>query len=808
MKKVFCIFLSMIFLFLFVSCTDGGTPTLFETNSQTEARHEDTQKDATRESAFVQRLSAQDAEDRFSVREVPLPPLLEDEELLWIRFEGNEQWIFVLRDMEVERKGLYIDDSGLYGDTIWTSELLCFSHDMELQWSFHLMDDLIVAPDFWGESVWTCSIRSISLTESENVYLLIELSRHLSDGLYKIDNYICKLNSLGEPVSELTLLEKAPELKGVEQFKEFIVDREERVYVYGCDAYASFEEPYAYFAVFSMNGEFLYTIEDKNGDMYSGHQFRGLFMYASNLYIQASNHANSEKAFIFRVDHETQSLVTEFVKPSIFANFTSIQMNNNSFYMERGDGIYQVFLEDDESIPLVLWKNLEEQVSTRYRGFSVLSNDLILLMVEEGNTGLQGYLPDNKLYFLERNKGNADVEKAVLTIGGCDINQDAALLSAVNTFNRMNTDVRAEIIDYTQSVDDTLSYSDKIKQMNIRMMSGEAPDIFYDSVSGLLNFPQYASTGLLEDLNGLITADSSFDDKDYSELIYSFATQNNELFYTVGSYSVHGFYAKKAVAFGCENWTIDEFDSFVRSLPGGKAMLSEVEQELLLRRFVHVYFSELIDYSVSTSNFTSENFKDVLRFCKDYGMRVSDMDWEKWESHLLRQGDIAIAMRFADIYCVDEWRIKWNESGSDITLLEYPGRGYLASSRGTFAISSASEQKGAAWDFVKLLWSEDIQDEYMKERKIPVHKGALESAISMIQIETAGEQHELNTPLPDDGVEELLSILDRVTRVELLDEDVFNIVWEETQAYFAGQKDIDTTAGIIQDRVTTYLNQM
>ena len=56
-------------------------------------------------------------------------------------------------------------------------------------------------------------------------------------------------------------------------------------------------------------------------------------------------------------------------------------------------------------------------------------------------------------------------------------------------------------------------------------------------------------------------------------------------------------------------------------------------------------------------------------------------------------------------------------------------------------------------------------------------------------------------------VEDYIEFMDSCILMPPEDSAIASIVMEETQPYFAGDKNMDTVIGIIQSRVQTYLNE-
>ena len=56
-------------------------------------------------------------------------------------------------------------------------------------------------------------------------------------------------------------------------------------------------------------------------------------------------------------------------------------------------------------------------------------------------------------------------------------------------------------------------------------------------------------------------------------------------------------------------------------------------------------------------------------------------------------------------------------------------------------------------------------------------------------------------------VDRFEALLNRTERINLYDENIYNIAYEVAEVYFAGDKTLDEAAQLIQDRVTLYLDE-
>ena len=62
-------------------------------------------------------------------------------------------------------------------------------------------------------------------------------------------------------------------------------------------------------------------------------------------------------------------------------------------------------------------------------------------------------------------------------------------------------------------------------------------------------------------------------------------------------------------------------------------------------------------------------------------------------------------------------------------------------------------------------------------------------------------------PASQEDIDLIHDLIDRTDKALTIDEDSMNIIMEEAQTYFDGQKSVKKVANIIQKRVTTYVNE-
>ena len=168
---------------------------------------------------------------------------------------------------------------------------------------------------------------------------------------------------------------------------------------------------------------------------------------------------------------------------------------------------------------------------------------------------------------------------------------------------------------------------------------------------------------------------------------------------------------------------------------------------------------------------------------------------------------------------------RYGTFGEDITFIGFPverGEGSSITATTRFAISSQSKHQQAAWDFVKSFFAEEYQDSL--EYEFPVRISSLEKREQKTweipyYINEDGEKVENKDTYYIGGVEievdpltkeetglvkDLINNIDKITNYE---DDLYNIIMEEAEFFFAGQKSVQETASIIQSRAQIYVNE-
>ncbi|MGG5737396.1 ABC transporter substrate-binding protein, partial (plasmid) [Bacillus cereus group sp. IBL03679] len=122
----------------------------------------------------------------------------------------------------------------------------------------------------------------------------------------------------------------------------------------------------------------------------------------------------------------------------------------------------------------------------------------------------------------------------------------------------------------------------------------------------------------------------------------------------------------------------------------------------------------------------------------------------------------------------------------------------------TVGLNAKSPVKKEAWNFLKFLMSDEVQS---KGNAFPINRAVYEQ-----QIKTLKEKGELEGPagsinVTESDIQELEKMVAEISVQGPQNTKIESIIAEESKSYFSGQKSAKDVAALIQNRVTTYINE-
>ncbi len=129
-------------------------------------------------------------------------------------------------------------------------------------------------------------------------------------------------------------------------------------------------------------------------------------------------------------------------------------------------------------------------------------------------------------------------------------------------------------------------------------------------------------------------------------------------------------------------------------------------------------------------------------------------------------------------------------------------------------LNANAANRDGAWEFVKFILSEEAQQKLSETGgtgTLPVKKSAFETLmvkeIAASQKKNMGSQVVFEGLLTRERVDEVEAFLENARALPYKTEPILEIIQEESQDYFNGNKSIEQVADIIENRVQLYLDE-
>ena len=209
--------------------------------------------------------------------------------------------------------------------------------------------------------------------------------------------------------------------------------------------------------------------------------------------------------------------------------------------------------------------------------------------------------------------------------------------------------------------------------------------------------------------------------------------------------------------------------------------------------------------TITFDSYLKASFTALLETVKKLGSHVEEPDVEEYEeamakepSTLLREEMVAIFPYI--ISSPDDYKKCLRLNGGKGGLYAYDENtdgtsGMTIDSQMTVAVSKSTPYVQEAWDFILTLFEEENQLHFTEKLGgIPIRRSAVDTLCekcSMTEQEKSAFAEELG----------------KKHCARIVDDSVMDIVKEEAEGYFMGQKDVNSVVSTTQNRVATVLKE-
>ena len=562
-------------------------------------------------------------------------------------------------------------------------------------------------------------------------------------------------------------------------------------------------------------------------------------------YTDDVNAADENGQYFVPIDLETKDWGEKVKLPS---NVWSIFPGDDAydFYYAYNNNIYGYAAKTDTKEKLVDWLSCDVDTNNM-SGYAMLSDSRVAALMQDWSTDPTTY----QLIVLHRVDASEIKEKKVLTLACMYL--DWNLRSMIVEYNKTNDEYRINVVDYSEYATDD-DYNAGVTKLTTEIISGSVPDIFLTS-----NLPidKYAAKGVIADLNTFMDGGNGLSRDYFVPQVMSALEKDGKLYELPTSFSVQTAYALSSIASQYDTWNVAAVQDAMTQLQEGATVFSDGwTKNTALSNCLSRNLSAFVDWTTGKCEFDSEAFQQLLAFCNSFPAETSDgdgaiayassadiaVDDAMWDSDATRITNGKQLMSTIGMYSFDSYI--WNVYAirDKITFTGYPtedGSGSSFELQMPMAISSVTKYPDAAWDFVcSIIKKMNTIDENNYYYGFPISQAAFDAEMTDImteqyQLDENGEQVDWDGDgepdkairgsyetmengetvykdvyaLTQEDIDQILGVINSTHSVYDYDQEILDIITDEVAAYFAGDKDVQTTASMIQSRVNLYVQE-
>ena len=399
------------------------------------------------------------------------------------------------------------------------------------------------------------------------------------------------------------------------------------------------------------------------------------------------------------------------------------------------------------------------------------------------------------------------------TVWGIDENIKRAAIA----FNKESKDYRIDFKDYS-------SEEDPQSKMSADIIAGNVPDIIDLSA---ISADQYIAKGLIEDLTPYLEKDSELSESDFIPNVFEAMKKDGKLYYVATNFSLNTLIAKKSDVGDGSGWTFDELKDLLKEKGKDARPFWAEEKEYMLNTFLWSGLMDFVDWQTGECQFDSQDFKDILEICNEKGTNEEIQYDEDTPSlpQLIQEGKVL----FADgSISFEEVQVYNKMFGEEVNYIGYPNQnkeGNCFSFQNKLGIYAKSDVKDGAWEFLRTFLTKEYQGKRMDSYSVPIRQDCFDVLAEAMMAteeyvdEFGVERYPLQSgwgwgdfdveigPLSQKEVDQFVALVNNTKKEGSADDAIMNIITEEAKPYFKGEKSLDETVDVIQNRVKTYVNE-
>ncbi|MBP5152411.1 MAG: extracellular solute-binding protein [Lachnospiraceae bacterium] len=485
--------------------------------------------------------------------------------------------------------------------------------------------------------------------------------------------------------------------------------------------------------------------------------------------------------------------------PVSVSNSDNIYAGVKSLFVSTGTSVHETDMATGESKALWSWLDVDvddnmilgmtENEDGTYTVISESRDDENKKLVVE--TATISYLPVS------------DNAKEKLVYGCVYLDWD--IKDLIKNFNKTNDKYRISVKAYSDEYPD---WSEADEKFRMDISAGNKFDIINIDSPDL---QALVDAKALADLTEYF--DKDFKREDYFEKVLDITSRDGKLYGLAPTFTLQTMMVSEEIAAGRTTWTLNDVMELRKKYPD-KTFLEGADRNTALLMMLYFTLDEFADVKSGECYFDSDKFKTLLDFSMTFPESFNYENFDSWQA--IADGDVLMSMNYISDFDLSDLQLYNQLFNGKGVLIGFPsdsGSGHKLDCSDLHVISSKSKNKEGAWEFLKTLLSDDFQhdawnfpiskrifDEKVEERLKEDNRfggGSIGNGQTVIEI---GQPTKAEFDL-------IKNAIDNANAASTYDEKVFEIIREETEPFFKGQKGAAEVADLIQKRVRLYLQE-
>lgn len=332
------------------------------------------------------------------------------------------------------------------------------------------------------------------------------------------------------------------------------------------------------------------------------------------------------------------------------------------------------------------------------------------------------------------------------------------------------------------------------QELALQLTAGEVPDLVLMSSSYLDGPGDMVNTtsNVFADLYPYLDADPELGRDSFLPNMLDGLSTNGELHALYNSTEIISLAALEKYVGDGKNLSIDDFRRIIAENDELAAMFGPwMTKSNLLGWICSTCINDYVDYANGTCDFNNDSFKALLEWC-------SEMNPD-YEGEVMPEGYATYSEDEALLHLNDYMNIATLANSMYPIDVGFPGGAgnggyYYCSNSLGMAIPAAGENKDGAWNFIRSQLRLDAQLRLDDYDGLPVNMEAMQRSIDAIAVSDPAQAARITELLT--GISAVVSGSDAALRETILD---------CAKAYFNGDRGLDETAALIQDRMSLYM---